>query len=163
MEITDAIQQLVDSGNEVHPHLVTGWCKETGEIEDILRAKHLILERFSGSIKGKIDGNSKIDGRVDIESDVLIRDSHIRSPVILGSGSQILNSLSGPFTSIHRNSQVIETEVENSIILEGSEIKDIEKRINESLIGREVKINRGKPKTAVYRFRLGDKSEIRIK
>ena len=163
LEITDAIQKLVETGYDVHPHLVTGWWKDTGKIEDILEANRLILETLKGSIKGKIDGNSKIDGRVVIESGVRIRDSHIRGPVIIGADSQIINSYIGPFTSIQRNCQIIQTEIENSIILEGSEIKDIEKRIDESLIGREVKICRGQPRPAVYRFILGDKSEIWIK
>lgn len=163
LEITDAIQQLVETGYEVHPHLVTGWWKDTGKIEDILEANRLILETLPCSIQGKVDEKSKIDGRVVIESDVIINDSHIRGPVIIGSGSQIINSYVGPFTSIQKNCRIIQTEIENSIVLEGSEITDIEKRIDESLIGREVKICRGQPKPAVYRFILGDKSEIRIK
>jgi glucose-1-phosphate thymidylyltransferase len=163
LEITDAIQYLVDHGYEVHPHLVKGWWKDTGKIEDILEANRLILEGISGKIGGKVDTKSRINGQVIIEEGVVIKKSIIRGPAIIGTESEIIDSYIGPFTSIQKRCKIIRTEIEHSIVLEGSEIVDVGSRIDESLIGREVKIYKCPPKPSAYRFMVGDKSEIGIK
>ncbi len=163
LEITDAIQYLVDNGYEVHPHLVTGWWKDTGKIEDILDANRLILESINGDIRGKVDKTSEINGQVIVEEGVVVQNSIIRGPVIIGAESEIIDSYIGPFTSIQKKCRIIQTEIEHSIILEGSEIREVGSRIDESLIGREVKIYKCPPKPSAYRFMVGDKSEIGIK
>jgi len=163
LEITDAIQYLVDHGYEVRPHLVTGWWKDTGKIEDILDAHRLILESIEGENRGKVDETSKISGQVIIEEGVVVRNSIIRGPAIIGAESEIIDSYIGPFTSIQKKCRIIQTEIEHSIILEGSEIREVGSRIDESLIGREVKIYKCPPKPSVYRFMVGDRSEIGIK
>jgi len=163
LEITDAIQYLIDKGYEVHPHLVTGWWKDTGKIDDILEANRLILESIESRIDGEVDSASKIKGEVIIEKGAVVKNSTIRGPAIIGSETEIVHSYIGPFTSIQNRCKIIQTEVEHSIILEGSEIRDIGSRIDESLIGREVKIFKSPPKPSVYRFMVGDKSEIDVK
>jgi len=163
LEITDAIQYLVENGYEVQPHLVTGWWKDTGKIEDILEANRLILESISGEIQGDVDEASKINGQVKIEKNVVVKNSIIRGPAIIGAHSEIVDSYIGPFTSIQNNCKIVQTEIEHSIVLEGSEIREVGSRIDESLIGREVKIFKCPPKPSVYRFIVGDKSEIGIK
>jgi glucose-1-phosphate thymidylyltransferase len=163
LEITDAIQYLVEHGYEVQPHLVTGWWKDTGKIEDILEANRLILETISGSNLGRVDETSRINGQVMIEQGVVVKNSIIRGPAIIGENSEIVDSYIGPFTSIQNNCKIIHTEIENSIMMEKSEIIEVGSRIDESLIGREVKIFKCPPKPSVYRFMVGDKSEIGIK
>ena len=163
LEITDAIQYLVEHGYEVHPHLVTGWWKDTGKIEDILEANRLILESISGEIQGEVDDASKINGQVVIEKGVTVKNSIIRGPAIIGAKSEIVDSYIGPFTSIQNGCKISHTEIEHSIVLEGSEISEIGSRIDESLIGRGVRIFKCPPKPSVYRFMVGDKSEIGIK
>jgi len=163
LEITDAIQYLVEHGYEVQPHVVTGWWKDTGKIEDILEANRLILETISGNIQGNVDDTSRINGQVVIEQGVVVKNSIIRGPAIIGENSEIADSYIGPFTSIQNNCKIIHTEIENSIVLEKSEIVEVGGRIDESLIGREVKIFKCPPKPSVYRFMVGDKSEIGIK
>ena len=163
LEITDAIQYLVEHGYEVQPHLVTGWWKDTGKIEDILEANRLILETISGSNQGNVDDTSRINGQVVIEQGVVVKNSIIRGPAIIGENSEIADSYIGPFTSIQNNCKIIHTEIENSIVLEKSEIVEVGSRIDESLIGREVKIFKCPSKPSVYRFMVGDKSEIGIK
>ena len=163
LEITDAIQYLVDNGYEVHPHLVTEWWKDTGKIEDILEANRLILESIEGENRGKVDEKSRINGQVILEEGVVVQNSKIRGPVIIGTESEIIDSTIGPFTSIQKKCRIIQTEIEHSIILEGSEIRDVGNKISESLIGREVKIYKCPSKPSVYRFMVGDKSEIGIK
>jgi glucose-1-phosphate thymidylyltransferase len=163
LEITDAIQYLVDRGYEVHPHLVKGWWKDTGKIEDILEANRLILESIKGETRGRVDETSRINGQVIIEEGVVVQKSIIRGPAIIGAESEIVDSYIGPFTSIQKKCKIIRTEIEHSIVLEGSEIVDVGSRIDESLIGREVKIYKCPPKPSAYRFMVGDKSEIGIK
>ncbi len=163
LEITDAIQYLVDKGYDVHPHLVSGWWKDTGKIEDILEANRLILESIVGKIQGKVDETSKINGPVIIEEGVLVQNSIIRGPAIIGPETEIIDSYIGPFTAIQERCRIIKTEIEHSIVLEGSEIRDVGSRIDQSLIGRDVKIYKCPPKPSVYRLIVGDKSEIGIK
>jgi len=110
-----------------------------------------------------VDAKSKINGQVVIEKGVVVKDSLIRGPAIIGAGSEIRESYVGPFTSIQSRCRIIRTEIEHSIILEGSEISDVGSRIDESLIGRSVKIFKCPSRPTVYRFMVGDKSEIGIK
>jgi len=163
LEITDAIQYLVEHGYEVHPHLVTGWWKDTGKIEDILEANRLILDSLAGRVEGEVDAESRVSGPVVLEKGAVVRNSTIRGPVIIGEGTEVIESYIGPFTSIQGRCRIVRTEIEHSIVLEGSQILDIGSRVDESLIGREVRIFKCPPKPSVYRFVVGDKGEIGIK
>lgn len=163
LEITDAIQYLVEHGYEVHPHLVTGWWKDTGKIEDILEANRLILEGINGMIDGDVDEASRINGEVILEKGAIVQNSIIRGPAIIGTETEIIDSYIGPFTSIQGKCKIVQTEIEHSIVLEGSDIRDVGSRIDESLIGRGVKIYKCPPKPSAYRLMVGDKSEIGIK
>lgn len=163
LEITDAIQYLVENGYKVNPHLVTGWWKDTGKIEDILDANRLILQSLESAVEGDVDQDSRTNGQVVINQGAVIKNSIIRGPAIIGAGTEIIDSYIGPFTAIHKNCRIHKTEIEHSIVLEGSEIMDIGSRIDESLIGRNVKIFKCPPKPTVYRFMVGEQSEIGIK
>ena len=163
LEITDAIQYLVEKGYVVQPHLVSGWWKDTGKIEDILDANRLILETITGAVEGTVDEASRVSGAVIIEPGAVVRSSTIRGPAIIGAGTEITESYVGPFTSIQKRCRIVGTEIEHSIVLEGSEILDIGSRIDESLIGRDVRIHKCPPKPLAYRFLVGDKSEIGLK
>jgi glucose-1-phosphate thymidylyltransferase len=163
LEITDAIQYLVEHGYEVQPHLVTGWWKDTGKIEDLLEANRLILDTLAGRVEGEVDAESRVSGPVVLEKGAVVRNSTIRGPVIIGDGTEVIESYIGPFTSIQGRCRIVRTEIEHSIVLEGSQILDIGSRVDESLIGREVRIFKCPPKPSVYRFVVGDKSEIGIK
>jgi glucose-1-phosphate thymidylyltransferase len=163
LEITDAIQFLVDKGFRVVPHLVSGWWKDTGKIEDLLEANRLILESAVGRVEGRVDAESRISGPVIIEKGVVVRNSTIRGPAIIGADTEVIDAYIGPFTSIQPRCRIVRTEIEHSIVLEGSEILDIGSRIDESLIGREVKIYKCPPKPSAYRFMVGDRGEIGIK
>jgi glucose-1-phosphate thymidylyltransferase len=163
LEITDAIQYLVEKGYDVQPHLVSGWWKDTGKIEDLLEANRLILEGINGKCEGTVDGESRINGQVVIEKGVSLKKSIIRGPAIIGEATEVTDSYIGPFTAIGKNCKIIGTEIEHSIVLEGSEIRDIGSRIDESLIGRDVRIYKCPPKPSAFRFMVGDKSEIGIK
>jgi glucose-1-phosphate thymidylyltransferase len=161
LEITDAIQYLIDNGFTVHPHIVSGWWKDTGKLEDMLEANRLILETKDKEISGTVDSASCIEGKVVIERNAQVINSSIRGPVIIGENTRIINSYVGPFTSIYYGCHIEQCEIEHSIILENSTIKDI-KRLEDSLIGQNVKISKTEKKPAAYRIMVGDSSSVEI-
>ena len=163
LEITDAIQDLIDRGLRVTPHMVSGWWKDTGKLEDMLEANRLILETLTPRVEGKVDAASRIEGNVVIEAGATVEHSVIRGPAIIGPGAKITHAYVGPFTSIGRDVEISRSEIEHSIVLEGSLIHDLETRVADSLIGRGVKIHRLQIKPVAHRFMLGDNSEVWIK
>jgi glucose-1-phosphate thymidylyltransferase len=163
LEITDAIQDLIDRGLTVRPHIVEGWWKDTGKLEDMLEANRLILETFERKIEGSVDAESRVEGKVVIEKGAVIERSVIRGPAIIGRGARIVHAYVGPFTSIGNEVDIKDTEIEHSIVLEGSSLRDLANRVIDSLIGRNVRIWREPVKPSAYRFMLGDNSEVGIR
>ena len=164
LEITDAIQDLIDRGLRVTPHLVSGWWKDTGKLEDMLEANRLILETLTPRIDGKVDSGSRIEGKVVIEAGAIVEQSVIRGPAIIGPGATHHQRLRRP-VHVDRASdvEINKSEIEHSIVLEGALIHDLETRVADSLIGRGVKIHRLPLKPVAHRFMLGDNSEVWIK
>lgn len=162
LEITDAIQYLVDKNYAVHWHQITGWWKDTGKLEDMLEANRLVLENIEPRIDGSVDETSSIEGRVVIGKGAEIKHSVIRGPAIIGEGCRIENSYIGPFTSIYNRVIITSSEVEHSIILEDSCIKDIGSRIEDSLIGKNVMVAKDEGKPRAYRLMLGDNSDVSV-
>jgi glucose-1-phosphate thymidylyltransferase len=162
LEITDAIQWLLDNGFKVESHKVTGWWKDTGKPSDILEANQLILEAVESRIDGKIDSKTEITGRVVIEKGAEVSNSTLRGPIIIGKGSKVIDSYLGPFTSVGENVVIEKSEVEHSIILADCEIKNVHGRIDESLIGRGAKISSRDVRPSSHKFVLGDRSDIVI-
>ncbi len=161
LEITDAIQYLIDKGHTVEPHIIDGWWKDTGKLEDMLEANRIILESIESRVDGEVDSESQLDGRVVIEKGARIINSHIRGPVIVGENSRIEDSFIGPFTSIYYETEVEHSEIEHSIILEKSKVSGIS-RLEDSLIGKNVTVARSDRKPKAYRLMLGDNSEVGV-
>ena len=160
LEITDAIQDLIDRDLRVTPHLVSGWWKDTGKLEDMLEANRLILDTLAPRVEGTVDGESRLEGKVVVEAGAVVEHSVVRGPAIIGAGARLEHAYVGPFTSIGRDVEVRHSEIEHSIVLEGSHIHDLQTRVADSLIGRGVKIHRLPIKPAAHRFMLGDNSEV---
>jgi len=163
LEITDAIQNLIDRGLEVRPHIVDGWWKDTGKLEDMLEANRLILDTIERRIEGNVDGESRVEGKVIVEPGATIEGSVVRGPAIIGARARILHAYVGPFTSIMNDVEIRESEIEHSIVLEGSCISNLANRVEDSLIGKNVRIYRVPMKPSAYRFMLGDNSEVGIR
>ena len=163
LEITDAIQYLIDHGLEVRPHIVDGWWKDTGKLEDMLEANRLVLDRIERRVDGTVDADSRVEGKVIVEAGAVIEHSVVRGPVIIGARARIVNAYVGPFTSIMNDAEIRDSEIEHSIVLEGSTISNLASRIEDSLIGRNVRIYRLPVKPSAYRFMLGDNSEVGIR
>jgi glucose-1-phosphate thymidylyltransferase len=161
LEITDAIQYLLDHNYTVESYKVSGWWKDTGKPEDVLSANRLVLGTIERDIQGEIV-NSSVDGRVKVGEGTKIINSLIRGPAIIGENTLIINSYIGPFTSVNGEARIENSEIENSIVMKKSFIKDLEKRIDESLIGRETRISRAVGKPGVHKFILGERSQIEV-
>ena len=159
LEITDAIQHMIDRGLTVEPHEVTGWWKDTGRLEDMLEANRLILDVLEPRIEGELV-ESSMEGRVVIEKGARVVRSSIRGPAIIGAGALIEDAYIGPYSSISTNVTVRHAEVEHSILLEDSRVEDLDARVESSLIGRGVTTARTAEKPRAYRFMVGDSSSI---
>lgn len=162
LEITDAIQDLIDRGLTVHPHTVRGWWKDTGKIDDMLEANRIVLEALRVPRRGPTADGGRFEGRVHLGEGAEVVDSLVRGPVVIGDGVKIEGAFIGPYTSIGDGCTIQHCEIENSIVLSGCEIRDVALRIDASLIGRDVKIVKTDLKPKAHRFMLGDKSEVGI-
>ena len=160
LEITDAIQWLVDNNYQVNPHIISDWWKDTGKPKDMLAANRLILETMIGTIEGSCCDNSEIDGRVQIDEGATVVNSIIRGPVTIGQGAAIRDSYIGPFTAIGKNVVVECSEIENSILLEDVHIINIRERIDSSLLGRGASIRSVDRRPKSQSFVLGDRSQV---
>lgn len=162
LEITDAIQYLVDKGYSVHPYIHRGWWIDTGEPGEMLEANDLVLDEIEHWIEGYVDRDSEVNGKVTIEKGAEIINSRIRGPAIIGEDTRIVNSYVGPFTSIYHHVLIEGSEIEHSIVLEHSQIIDIPYRIEDSLIGRQSRIVRSPIKPKALKMTLGDHSHVGI-
>ncbi len=160
LEITDAIQWLVEHGRHVYPYVHEGWWIDTGKKDDMLEANRLILDELTPANDGTVDGESRLIGKVIIERGAEIINSTIRGPAIIGENTKIINSYVGPFTSIYHSCIVEGSEIEHSIVLERSIIRDLPQRLEDSLIGRYVEVTRSSLKPRAHRLVLGDHSTV---
>ncbi len=162
LEITDAIQWLVSNDKVVHPYVHTGWWIDTGKKDDMIEANDLVLDEIEHVIKGEVDENSTVDHRVTIEEGAQIINSVIRGPAIIGANTRIVNSYIGPYTSIYHDVVIEDAEIEHSMVLGNSTISGIDGRIQDSLIGFKVEINKSTNKPKTHKFTLGDNSKVGI-
>jgi len=163
LEITDAIQLLLENGYNVGYDFVSGWWKDTGTFQDILDANRLVLdEKAEAKIEGIVEDGAVVEGRVIIKKDAVIKkNSVVRGPVCIGEGTIIgPNTYIGPYTSIGRKCKIENSEVENSVILDEVKIINIKERITESLIGSHCKIVGGNTRPTGHRFVLGERASV---
>ena len=161
LEITDAIQYLVDSGRRVEPHVVNGWWKDTGRLADMLEANRLVLENVVARSDGELI-DSTVEGRVVIEAGARLERSTVRGPAVIGAGARLVDAYVGPYTAVGEDCLIERAEVEHSILLARSSVIGLEGRMESSLLGRNVVIRRGDVQPRAYRFMVGDNSEIGI-
>ncbi len=161
LEITDAIQYLVDKDKRVEPHIVEGWWKDTGRLEDMLEANRLVLDTAERRLDGELI-DSTCEGRVIVEAGAVLERSTVRGPAVIGAGARIVDAYIGPYSAIGERCVVERAEVENSILLEGSSVTDLNARVEASLLGRDVTIARSEGQPSAYRFLVGDRSDIGV-
>jgi glucose-1-phosphate thymidylyltransferase len=161
LEITDAIQHLVDRGMRVEPHVVRGWWKDTGRLDDMLEANRLILDNLETRVEGELV-DSHADGRVVIEPGAKLERSTVRGPAVIGAGAHLVDAYIGPYTAVGEKCLIRNSEVEHSILLAGSSVENLDGRMESSLLGRNVSVRRDGRSPRAYRFMVGDNSEIGI-
>ena len=155
LEITDAIQWLIDSGRPVRHDLLEGWWLDTGKKDPLLEANRRVLDDVTARIDGTVDEASEIDGRVVIEAGAVLINSHVRGPAIIGAGTTLTDSYVGPYTSVAPNCEIVSSEIENSVILERAKIQGVP-RLVDSLIGRDAQVLRSGHRPTATRLMVGD-------
>ena len=161
LEITDAIQHLVDSGMRVEPHIVQGWWKDTGRLDDMLEANRLILDTVERRLDGELH-DCQVEGRVTVERGARLQRTTVRGPAVIGADAVLTDCYIGPYTAVGERCVIEAAEVEHSILLAGSSVRHLDGRMESSLLGRNVKIGRDNRQPRAYRFMVGDTSEIGI-
>jgi glucose-1-phosphate thymidylyltransferase len=161
LEITEAIQQLVDHGLRVEPHIVKGWWKDTGRLDDLLAANRLVLDTIEGRVEGELV-ESQVDGRVVVETGARLIRCAVRGPAVIGAGATLTDCYVGPYTAVGERCTIEGAEVEHSILLSGSSVRGLAGRMESSLLGRNARIGRDRRQPRAYRFMIGDNSEIAI-
>jgi glucose-1-phosphate thymidylyltransferase len=162
LEMTDALQWLIDQGAVVGHSIVTVPWIDTGKASDMLEANRLILELLGRAVEGNIDSASLIQGQVVVEQGAQIVNSTLRGPLIVGHDSVIRDSYIGPFTTIDHHCIVEGCELEYSIVQEHSTLRNIHHRIEQSMIGRFVEVDHAPERPKAHRLILGDHSSVRL-
>ena len=163
LEITDAIQKLIDTNKVVAASEIGGWWLDTGKKDDILSANQIILDtRLTSQILGEVDAVSHMSGRIQIGAGSKIINCKIRGPVIIGENCYLENAYIGPYSSISDRVTIIDTELEHSVILNDTKITDIHQRIVDSLIGQRVSMKVSPKRPQALRFLVGDDSQLEI-
>ena len=161
LEITDAIQRLIDDGHRVESHTVTGWWKDTGQLADMLEANRLVLEDIERRVDGELV-DSRVEGRVVIDEGARLERTLVRGPAIVGAGAELRDAYIGPYTSVGPGVMIAGSEVEHSILLAGARVSGLGTRMEASLLGRNVRLERGDGLPKTMRMIVGDNSEITI-
>jgi glucose-1-phosphate thymidylyltransferase len=161
LEITDAIQHVVDTGGHVEPHVVQGWWKDTGRLDDMLEANRLVLDTIVTRLDGELE-DSRTHGRVVVEPGARLVRSTVRGPAIIGAGARLTDCYVGPYTAVGSECVVERAEIEHSILLERSSIRNLDGRMESSLLGRNVHIGRSIGQPRAFQFLVGDNSNISI-
>jgi glucose-1-phosphate thymidylyltransferase len=161
LEITDAIQHMVDAGLRVEPHVVTGWWKDTGRLEDMLEANRLILSTLERDVRGELI-DTHIEGPVAVGAGSRLERCTVRGPVTIGEGCVLQDAFIGPYSAVYHGVRICRSEIENSIVLQDSRIEDLGARMTDSLIGKNVSICRSDGRPLAYRFMVGDSSQIGV-
>jgi glucose-1-phosphate thymidylyltransferase len=159
LEITDAIQWLVDQGLRVRTEVLEGWWIDTGKLTPLLEANRLILEILERRVDGDVDGESEIDGRVVVEAGASVTRSRIRGPVVIGAGTTVTDSFIGPFSAVGRRCVIDTSEIEHSVILDDCRVVAAG-RLEDSLLGHHVEVTRTLRRPSATRLMVGDHGSI---
>ena len=161
LEITDAIQWLIDHGHRVRQEILEGYWKDTGKLDALLEGNRLVLEAIEPRVDGQVDEASRIEGRVVIEEGAQIIRSTVRGPAIIGRRTRVEDSFIGPFTAVDQDCQVIRTDLEHSVVWSDSIIRD-GGRIVDSLVGKQVEVSRSTGQPVATKLMLGDHSRVEL-
>ena len=161
LEITEALQWLVDTGHKVRSTIISGYWKDTGNVADMLEVNRMVLESAEALQHGTVDDATELIGRVVIERGAQVSRSRIVGPAVIGAGTRMDGSYVGPFTSIAEGCTIVDSEIEYSIVLRGASVSGV-RRIEASLIGHDVEVTPAPNVPRAHRLVLGDHSKVQI-
>ena len=159
LEITDAIQWMLDQGYGIEHEILEGWWIDTGKKDPLLHCNRLVLDTFAGRIDGSVDAESRVEGRVVVEAGARLERSVVRGPAIIGKDALLVDTYVGPYTSIGAGCELRDAEIEHSVVLDRSRVIGVH-RIQDSLLGREVEVMRNDARPKATRLMLGDHSRL---
>jgi len=162
LEITDALQRMIDDGRTVVPHIISGWWKDTGRLEDMLEANRIILDGLDSDVRGEIGEGVRLDGKVIIEAGARLSHCTVRGPAIIGRDTVVDDAYIGPFTAIYYGCVIRRAEIEHSIVLENSRIENVQGKIESSLIGKECHVCQSPGRPRAFKLMLGDHSQVEV-
>jgi glucose-1-phosphate thymidylyltransferase len=162
LEITDAIQGLIDGGQRVDAEVLDRYWIDTGKMDDMLNANRTVLSSLQPKIDGTVDGKTSIEGTVIIEAGASVEASELRGPLIIGREAQVIGSRVGPNTAIDARCRIKGCEIEDSIVMEDTRLEDLHWPIVKSMIGRNVELIGGDAGLGKYSLTLGDHSRIEM-
>lgn len=162
LEITDAIQHLITSGRNVRSHVIRGWWKDTGRVEDLLEANRIVLADLQTEIRGSLDEHTIVEGPVVVGEGTVVKRSHLRGPLVIGRNAKLEEAYVGPFSALADGVELTSCEIEHSIVLDRSVIHDIPGRIESSLIGRDAVVTSTDVRPSAHRLMLGDTSRVEL-
>jgi glucose-1-phosphate thymidylyltransferase len=162
LEITDAIQRMIDDGATVVPHVITGWWKDTGRLDDMLEANRIVLDGMEPRMEGTLGENVRLEGKVIVERGAMLSNCRVRGPAIIGERTIVDHAYIGPFTAIYYDCVVRNAEIEHSIVLERSRIEDVTGKIESSLLGKDCVVCESPERPRALRLMLGDHSRVEL-
>jgi len=162
LEITDAIQNLLDAGGEVLSDRIDSWWLDTGKKDDLLTANTVVLDEWvTRRIEGEVDAQSQVTGRVQLGRGSRVINSTVRGPIVVGENVLVENSFIGPFTSIGSGCRIVSSVLEHCVLLENARIEQID-RLEDSLIGKNSVVLKDDKVHQAYRLMIGDDSEVQL-
>jgi glucose-1-phosphate thymidylyltransferase len=164
LEITDAIQQLIDTQQAVQAETLAGWWLDTGKKDDLLEANRIILDEYLGAadLQGRVDHRSQVSGRVTLGAGSTLVNCTVRGPVIIGENCRLENCFVGAYSSIADGVTLTDVEIDHSVVLQGAQIVGIGQRIVDSLIGQRARLTTAPQRPKALRFLVGDDSQIEL-
>ncbi|MBW4695001.1 MAG: glucose-1-phosphate thymidylyltransferase [Lyngbya sp. HA4199-MV5] len=163
LEITDAIQNLIDQQKHVEARQIEGWWLDTGKKDDLLEANQIILDTcLQSDLCGELDAQTQISGRVQIGHGSKLINCTVRGPVTIGKDCHLENSFIGPYSSIADQVTLIDADLEHSVILQGARIVGIHQRIVDSVIGQRAHLKTAPQRPKALRFMIGDDCQIEL-
>jgi glucose-1-phosphate thymidylyltransferase len=162
LEITDAIGELIELGGEVHFERVASWWLDTGKKDDLLLANATVLDTWlKHEVRGRVDEESRLLGRVAVEEGAVVERSVVRGPTVIGRGARVVDSHVGPFTSVGEGVAIVRSRVDHSVLMEGCRVEDVA-RLEDSLIGRRVLVHPGPPHRGALSLLVGDDCRVEL-
>lgn len=160
LEITDAIQHLMDSGKHVLGEHLASWWLDCGKKDDLLEANRVVLDEWiRGDVQGTVDDASQLTGRINLGPGAVVRGSRLRGPIVVGPGTLIEDSFIGPYTSIGSSCTILASSLEHSVLFDGVQMDQV-KQVEDSVLGRNAAVRQTRGGREALRLLIGDDAEV---